>query len=57
MGEGDMRERIDPLIQERAPWVYRPGAHIRIARGLLHLLLGYDECVRRAEAIASFHAG
>jgi len=46
-----MRERIDPLIQERAPWVYRPGAHIRVARGLLHLLLGYDECVRRAEAI------
>ena len=46
-----MRERIDPLIQERAPWVYRPGAHIRIARGLLHLLLGYDECIRRAEEI------
>ena len=46
-----MRERIDPLIQERAPWVYRPGAHIRVARGLLHLLLGYDECVRRAEQI------
>ena len=46
-----MRERIDPLIQERAPWVYRPGAHIRIARGLLHLLLGYDECISRAEEI------
>ena len=46
-----MRERVDPLIAERAPWVYRPGAHIRVVRGLLHLMLGYDETIRRAERI------
>lgn len=37
-----MKERVDPLIEERAPWLYRPGAHIRMIRGLLHLMLGYD---------------
>lgn len=25
--------------------MYRPGAHIRAARGLLHVLLGYDRCL------------
>ncbi len=52
-----MRERVDPLIAERAPWVYRPGAHIRFVRGLLHLMLGYDETIRRAEAIEHLSAG
>ncbi len=37
-----MEHRIDPLIAERAPWLYddRPGA--RLARRHLHKLLGYD---------------
>lgn len=51
-----MRERIDPLIAERAPWVYRPGTHIRLVRGLLHLMLGYDETIRRAEALKNLSA-
>jgi putative hemolysin len=46
-----MRDRVDPLIAERAPWMYRPGAPVRLVRGILHLLLGYDECIRRAEQI------
>ncbi len=46
-----MRERIDPLIEERAPWIYRPGPHYRVVRGLLHLMLGYDETVHIGEAI------
>jgi len=40
-----MKERVDPLIEERAPWLYRPGGHIRFVRGLLHLMLGYDKTV------------
>ncbi|NNU81206.1 glycerol acyltransferase [Halovulum dunhuangense] len=51
-----MRERVDPLIAERAPWLYRPGAHIRIARGLLHLMLGYDLTIQIAEEIQDLPA-
>lgn len=46
-----MRERIDPLIEERAPWIYRKGPHYRVIRGLLHLMLGYDETVRIGTAL------
>ena len=51
-----MRQRVDPLIAERAPWVHRPGAHIRVVRGLLHLMLGYDETIRRAERLKHLDA-
>ena len=44
-----MRDRIDPLIAERAPWVYRPGAGVRWIRGLLHLGLSYDRTVTLGE--------
>ncbi|MEO1549557.1 MAG: 1-acyl-sn-glycerol-3-phosphate acyltransferase [Pseudomonadota bacterium] len=40
-----MKERVDPLIAERAPWLYRQGGHVRVVRGLLHLMLGYDKTV------------
>ncbi|MEM7614398.1 MAG: 1-acyl-sn-glycerol-3-phosphate acyltransferase [Pseudomonadota bacterium] len=46
-----MRERVDPLIAERAPWLYRSGAHIRVARGLLHLMLGYDRTIEIGQSI------
>jgi len=46
-----MRERVDPLIQERAPWLYRNGPHIRTVRGLLHLMLGYDLTVSIGEQL------
>ncbi|MEM9642381.1 MAG: 1-acyl-sn-glycerol-3-phosphate acyltransferase [Pseudomonadota bacterium] len=46
-----MRERVDPLIAERAPWLYRSGAHIRAARGLLHLMLGYDRTIEIGQSI------
>lgn len=46
-----MRDRLDPLIAERAPWLYQPGGHIRLIRGLLHLVLGYDECIRIGQEI------
>lgn len=51
-----MKDRVDPLIAERAPWMYRPGAHIRIVRGMLHLMLGYDACIRIGQRIESLPA-
>ncbi|MGY9046558.1 hypothetical protein P775_27530 [Puniceibacterium antarcticum] len=45
-----MQDRIDPLIQERAPWLFakRPGT--RHARATLNFLLGYDKTVSLASA-------
>ena len=46
-----MEHRIDPLIAERAPWLYsdRPGT--RIAKRCLHRLLGYDATVSIATSL------
>lgn len=46
-----MEHRIDPLIAERAPWLYsdRPGTHI--ARRCLHRMLGYDTTVELAKSL------
>ncbi len=46
-----MRERVDPLIAERAPWLYRRLPGVRSIRGLLHLMLGYDRTIRIAEGL------
>jgi putative hemolysin len=50
-----MKDRIDPLIAERAPWLFRQspvaGRLIRPLRGLLHKALSYDETVRIATAL------
>ncbi|SFP06516.1 lysophospholipid acyltransferase family protein [Tranquillimonas alkanivorans] len=44
-----MRERLDPLISERAPWLFadRPGT--QIARRLLNRMLAYDTTLKLAE--------
>lgn len=46
-----MRERIDPLIAERAPWLFasRPGT--TIARAALNRMLSYDQTVAIAEEL------
>lgn len=46
-----MRERIDPLIAERAPWLFadRPGT--RIVRGTLHRALSYDRTISIAQTL------
>lgn len=46
-----MEHRIDPLIAERAPWLYsdRPGT--RIAKRCLHRVLGYDATVQIAKEL------
>ncbi|MGR3463358.1 lysophospholipid acyltransferase family protein [Limimaricola sp.] len=40
-----MKDRIDPLIAERAPWMFRQTPLVRPLRGLLHLALSYDRTV------------
>ncbi|MEM7488062.1 MAG: lysophospholipid acyltransferase family protein [Pseudomonadota bacterium] len=37
-----MRDRLDPLIAERAPWLYQPTIRSRAAQLVLHRLLAYE---------------
>lgn len=46
-----MEYRIDPLIAERAPWLYNDRPGTRIARRCLHRLLGYDTTVTLAKSL------
>lgn len=46
-----MKDRIDPLIAERAPWLYRTAPGIRSLRGALHLALGYDRTLALGTAL------
>ena len=48
-----MKDRIDPLIAERAPWLYRTAPGIGMLRGGLHLALGYDRTLEIAESLRS----
>lgn len=44
-----MRDRIDPLIKERAPWLFGTGLCADAAREALNCVLGYDRTVALAE--------
>ncbi|MEM8537501.1 MAG: 1-acyl-sn-glycerol-3-phosphate acyltransferase [Pseudomonadota bacterium] len=44
-----MRHRIDPLIAERAPWLYHNWPAMSLVRSGLHTLLGYHATVALAE--------
>lgn len=44
-----MEHRIDPLIAERAPWLYRDGLCTPLLRRALHRLLGYEKTVEIAK--------
>lgn len=46
-----MKDRIDPLIAERAPWLIRDRADIRLARGILDRTLSYDRTIRIAQSL------
>ena len=46
-----MKEVVDQLIEERAPWLRRGGPGVSGARALLHKLLGYERTVSIAEAL------
>lgn len=45
-----MRDRVDTLIAERAPWLFSGRAHHRVALRLLMGALGYAETVALAES-------
>ncbi len=44
-----MEDRINPLIEERAPWLFGESAVAEPARNLLNSLLGYDRTLALAE--------
>ncbi len=52
-----MRERLDPLVAERAPWLFRPGTVSRITRRALMSLLSYNQTVDLAQSIEHETAG
>ncbi|WP_373636664.1 1-acyl-sn-glycerol-3-phosphate acyltransferase [Yoonia sp. BS5-3] len=46
-----MEHRIEPLIAERAPWLYRKRPGTRIVKRGLHKMLGYDQTVTIAKSL------
>lgn len=46
-----MEHRIDPLIAERAPWLYNDRPGTRIIKRALHRMLGYDKTVAIAKSL------
>ena len=44
-----MKDRIDPLIAERAPWLFQNGPMATTARAMLDKVLSYDETVSLAQ--------
>ena len=40
-----MRDRLDPLIAERAPWLFRSTLQARLSRGVLDRLLAYERTI------------
>lgn len=46
-----MREILDQLIEERAPWLRRRSALIRLARPILNRILQYEKTARVGEAL------
>ncbi len=46
-----MKDRIDPLIEDRAPWLFRPTLATTLARPILNSALGYDRTVSLADAV------
>lgn len=46
-----MKDRIEPLIEDRAPWLFRPTLAATLARPILNSALGYDRTVSLADAV------
>lgn len=46
-----MREVVDELIHERAPWLRRGGPAVALARRLLNLMLHYERTIRIGETL------
>ncbi len=52
-----MRDIVDQLIEERAPWLRRKGPLVRAARPLLNRILQYEKTARVGEALEPMPAG
>ena len=52
-----MKDKIDPLIEDRAPWLFRQTHAASLARSVLNALLGYDRTVALATEIGHLPAG
>ncbi|WP_111430051.1 1-acyl-sn-glycerol-3-phosphate acyltransferase [Rhodobacteraceae bacterium DSL-40] len=52
-----MREVVDQLIEERAPWLERRGIGVTAARKVLHLLLKYEYTIRIGEEVEKMPQG
>ena len=46
-----MREVVDQLIEERAPWLRRQGPLVALVRPILHSLLQYERTIQVGEAM------
>lgn len=46
-----MRDRIDPLIRERAPWLFSGQSHAQLARHLLDRALSYERTIALASEL------
>lgn len=51
-----MKDRIDPLIHERAPWLFGNRRGTRYLRALLHRMLGYERTIAIGETLAHMPA-
>lgn len=52
-----MRETVDQLIEERAPWMRRQGPAVALVRPLLHAVLQYERTVKVGEAMEPLPGG
>ncbi|MEM8569377.1 MAG: 1-acyl-sn-glycerol-3-phosphate acyltransferase [Pseudomonadota bacterium] len=52
-----MRDVVDQLIHERAPWLEREGLSILAVRRILHILLQYERTVKIGEILEQMPAG
>jgi len=52
-----MREVVDDLIEERAPWLRRRGLLTSLARPILHRLLQYERTIQVGEALEPLPGG
>ncbi|MCH2095218.1 MAG: lysophospholipid acyltransferase family protein [Rhodobacteraceae bacterium] len=51
-----MKDRIDPLIEERAPWLFSSRLGVRPARAILNRLLGYEHTLKIAQTVENMPA-
>ncbi|MEM1235576.1 MAG: 1-acyl-sn-glycerol-3-phosphate acyltransferase [Pseudomonadota bacterium] len=51
-----MEDRIEPMIEERAPWLYQGGLRAKIMKPMLDKLLGYERTIAMGKELDPFSA-